>query len=146
MFHVQQMLETKQDEIERLAERATMRDDGLTCSNNMLESDTKSFLKFFNDIKEKTQKATKELDDTRRQKNERNNELRRINEEIQVFASNIMKNIESLEVYNNYKVFLDRLGQNVQLSQEEREIEERQLKAKKEKQEAEDRRKRSKAE
>ena len=48
----------------------------------MLESDTKSFLKFFNDIKEKTQKATKELDDTRRQKNERNNELRRINEEI----------------------------------------------------------------
>mgnify|MGYP001151357063 CR=1 FL=1 len=36
-----------------------------------------------------------------------------------------MKNIESLEVYNNYKVFLDRLGQNVQLSQEEREIEER---------------------
>lgn len=123
-----------------------MRDDGLTCSNNMLESDTKSFLKFFNDIKEKTQKATKELDDTRRQKNERNNELRRINEEIQVFASNIMKNIESLEVYNNYKVFLDRLGQNVQLSQEEREIEERQLKAKKEKQEAEDRRKRSKAE
>lgn len=66
MFHVQQMLETKQEEIERLADRAEMRADGITCSENMLVSDTKAFLKFFNDIKEKTQKASKELDDTRR--------------------------------------------------------------------------------
>jgi len=55
MFLVQQMLETKQEEIERLAEFATMREDGLTCSENMLETDTKSFLKFFNEIKMKTQ-------------------------------------------------------------------------------------------
>lgn len=54
MFLVQQMLETKQEEIERLAEHATMREDGLTCSENMLETDTKAFLKFFNEIKEKT--------------------------------------------------------------------------------------------
>ena len=66
MFHVQQMLETKQEEIERLADRAEMRQDGLTCSQNMLETDTKAFLKFFNDIKEKTQKASKDLDETRR--------------------------------------------------------------------------------
>ena len=57
MFLVQQMLETKQEEIERLAEHATMREDGLTCSENMLETDTKAFLKFFNEIKEETQKA-----------------------------------------------------------------------------------------
>jgi hypothetical protein len=54
MFLVQQMLETKRDEIERLTEHATMREDGLTCSETMLETDTKSFLKFFNEIKEKT--------------------------------------------------------------------------------------------
>ena len=70
------MLETKQEEIERLAEHATMREDGLTCSENMLESDTKAFLKFFNDIKEKTQDASKLLDKTRRQKNDKTNELR----------------------------------------------------------------------
>ena len=51
------MLETKRTEIERLTEHATMREDGLTCSETMLETDTKSFLKFFNEIKVKTQEA-----------------------------------------------------------------------------------------
>ena len=54
MFLVQQMLETKQEEIERLAEHATMREDGLLCSETMLETDTKAFLAFFNQIKEST--------------------------------------------------------------------------------------------
>ena len=82
MFHVEQMLKTKQEEIERLAERATMREDGLNCSENMLQTDTKAFLKFFNDIKDKTQKASKDLDETRRNKNTLSNNLRSINEEI----------------------------------------------------------------
>ena len=49
---VQQMLETKQAEIERLAEHATMQEDGLTCSENMLETDTHLFINFFNRIKQ----------------------------------------------------------------------------------------------
>ena len=76
------MLETKRDEIERLNEHASLREDGLLCSENMLESDTKSFLKFFNEIKEKTQAASKTLDDIRRKKNEKTNELRKISENI----------------------------------------------------------------
>lgn len=44
MFLVQQMLETKRDEIERLNEHASLREDGLICSENMLETDTKAFL------------------------------------------------------------------------------------------------------
>lgn len=82
MFLVQQMLETKRDEIERLTEHATMREDGLTCSENMLETDTKAFLKFFNEIKKKTSDASKELDGVRKLKNEKNNELRNMNEGI----------------------------------------------------------------
>jgi len=46
------MLETKNNEIKRLEEHAQLREDGLHCSEHMLESDTKSFLKFFNEIKE----------------------------------------------------------------------------------------------
>jgi hypothetical protein len=60
------MLETKKEEIERLNEHATLREDGLVCSENMLETDTKSFLKFFNKIKEETQDASKKLDEKRR--------------------------------------------------------------------------------
>lgn len=62
MLLVQEMLETKQNEIVRLTEHAKMRQDGLKCSEAMLESDTKAFLKFFNDIKDKTQKASETLD------------------------------------------------------------------------------------
>lgn len=54
MFLVQQMLETKNNEIKRLEEHAKLREDGLHCSEHMLETDTKSFLKFFNEIKEQT--------------------------------------------------------------------------------------------
>ena len=82
MFLVQQMLETKRDEIERLTEHATMREDGLTCSENMLETDTKAFLKFFNEIKKKTQDASKDLDSVRKMKNEKTNDLRKVTEDI----------------------------------------------------------------
>ena len=112
MFLVQQMLETKRDEIERLTEHATMREDGLTCSETMLETDTKAFLKFFNEIKDKTQKASKDLDQTRKVKNEKTSELRQITDSIQILVSNISKNIESLEQYNIYKKFLDGLASN----------------------------------
>jgi len=43
-----------------------MHEDGLTCSENMLETDTKAFLVFFNELKDKTQEAQKELDKRRR--------------------------------------------------------------------------------
>lgn len=111
MFLVQQMLATKNEEIGRLSEHALMREDGLACSESMLETDTKAFLKFFNEIKEKTQDASKQLDQTRRTRNEKTAELRNINDEIQILVSNISKNIESLEIYNNFKVFLDQLSE-----------------------------------
>ena len=97
MFLVQQMLETKRDEIERLTEHAALREDGLSCSEQMLETDTKAFLKFFNEIKEKTSDASKNLEKKRKEKNEKNNELRKISDAIQVLVSNISKNLESLE-------------------------------------------------
>ena len=134
MFLVQQMLETKQEEIERLAEHATMREDGLTCSENMLETDTKAFLKFFNDIRDKTTAAQNQLDQTRRKKNEKTNELRRTTESISVVVSNITKHIEMLDVYNKYKVFLDSLP-NLNISKEEKEQIEQDERRKKEQRE-----------
>lgn len=59
-----------------------MREDGLTCSETMLETDTKAFLMFFNQIKETTQQAQKKLDETRKTKNDKAAELRACNDEI----------------------------------------------------------------
>lgn len=109
-----------------------MREDGLTCSENMLETDTKAFLKFFNTIKQETQEASTELDDQRRNKNEKTGELRSISEQIQILVSQISKNIESLTVYNDFKKFLDSLPSG---SKDEKEEFERMQSIKKERQE-----------
>jgi len=101
-----------------------MHEDGLTCSENMLETDTKAFLVFFNELKDKTQEAQKELDKRRRQKNEKTNEQRAIIEEIAILVSNITKNVESLDVFNGFKQLLDGLP-SVHASKEEREEMER---------------------
>jgi chromosome segregation ATPase len=104
------MLETKNNEIKRLEESAKLRKDGLTCSEAMLETDTKSFLKFFNEIKENTQDASKRLDVKRREKNDKNNKLREINDKIQGLVSTINKNVEILQQQYTYKQFLDSLA------------------------------------
>ena len=48
-----------------------MQEDGLRCSEAMLEEDTKQFLAFFNQIKSETQIATEALDIVRKEKAER---------------------------------------------------------------------------
>ena len=75
----------------------------------MLETDTKAFLKFFNEIKDKTQKASKTLDEERKRKNDLTNRLRQVQEDIHLLQSNVSKNIESLEQYNTYREFLNSL-------------------------------------
>ena len=51
MFRVQQMLEYKDKEIERLQNYNISKEQALDCSAQMLEADTKIFLEFFNNIK-----------------------------------------------------------------------------------------------
>ena len=72
MALVRDMLENKQNEILRLAEIASMKEDGLTCSETMLEEDTKQFLAFFNQIKADAASATTELEMVRKERQDRN--------------------------------------------------------------------------
>ena len=68
MFLVQMMLETKDKEIERLADHNELRQTGLHCSELMLETDTSSFLEFFAKIQLETKKAGRDLDDKKKDK------------------------------------------------------------------------------
>lgn len=54
MALVRQMLDTKEDEIQRLVDHTNARKEGLACSEKMLAQDTTSFIQFFNSIKEET--------------------------------------------------------------------------------------------
>lgn len=62
---------------------------------------------FFNDIKEKTQAASRELEDLKKKKNSKQVEFRQINDEYAILVSSINKNIESLSIFYDYKLFLD---------------------------------------
>ena len=110
MFLVQQMLETKQREIQRLEDHAHMREDGLKASEDMLAADTQGFIEFFNKIKEDTQKATKEYEDAKGKKGKMTGELRKIIEEQNSYISRINKSLELLRIYHDYKLFLDSLA------------------------------------
>ncbi len=128
MFLVSQMLETKQEEIQRLELHAYMREDGLNCSEKMLSQDTNSFIQFFNKIKEETTEAQKRLDELKKQKNQKTAEFRQISDEYNILVSSINKNIESLQIFYNYKLFLDQLAPKEIQDRMERKKQERQRK------------------
>jgi hypothetical protein len=72
------MLDTKQREIEKLEEYAFMRDDGLNCSEKMLDQDTRAFIEFFKENKERSTKAMKDAELKTKLKQERTQELKNI--------------------------------------------------------------------
>ena len=80
MFLVQMMLETKDREIERLANVNEMRQIGLLCSEEMLEADTRSFLQFFSKIKQGTTKANQDLEEFKKRRNDATVTLRGFND------------------------------------------------------------------
>ena len=96
MFLVQMMLETKDREIERLANVNEMRQIGLLCSEEMLEADTRSFLQFFSKIKQETTKANQELEEYKKQRNDATVTLRGYNDRCSAIQSQINKDLETL--------------------------------------------------
>ena len=75
----------------------------------MLEKDTQNFLKFFADIKKETTAATSQLENFKKERNEKTMILRGINDQCAALQSKINKKIEILITYNIYKDFLDDL-------------------------------------
>lgn len=78
MALVEMMLQTKDKEIERLADHNELRQTGLHCSELMLETDTSSFLEFFAKIQDETKEAGKDLDKMKKDKSALQDELRRL--------------------------------------------------------------------
>ena len=117
--HKQMLLEKKDKEIDRLANFNEMRQVGLVCSEEMLETDTQSFLEFFAKIKNETSKATAQLEAAKKERNEKTQTLRQINDQCAALQSKINKRLEQLSTYNGYKNFLDDLRPKEVKDQEE---------------------------
>jgi len=75
----------------------------------MLQEDTRSFIEFFKEIKDATQKAQTELEKLKKERSDKTMRLRVINDECSAINSKMSKNLETLLLLQSYKEFLDRL-------------------------------------
>lgn len=109
MFLVEMMLRIKNSKIEELMTTNEMKQIGLICSEQMLQEDTRSFLEFFADIKDQTAKASAELEKLKKDRNDKALRLRQIQDECSAIQSKINKDLETLGIQFDYKLFLDNL-------------------------------------
>lgn len=106
IFLIAQMLSIKQDEIQKLEDFQTLRSEGLKFYQNNLNTDIKDFVDYFKDNREKARKARLFHDTKLHEKQNKEAELKRLQNELQDYDTKISKNEERLLEYNKYKNFL----------------------------------------
>ncbi|KAG5179125.1 flagellar associated protein, partial [Tribonema minus] len=109
MFLVQMSLDTKREEIRKLEEKATMKEEALKKSEQMLEEDALRFDTFLKENDKKAHEAIKRAERETKLKNDKVQEIKKLNQQIQMVQSDMSKHREALEDCMRYKEFLDML-------------------------------------
>lgn len=109
MFLVQMSLDTKREEIRKLEAKAQLKEEALKKSELMLEEDAIRFDKFLKENDKKAHEAIKLAENETRVKTEKVQEIKRLNQQIQLVQSDMSKLKEQLEDCLKYKKFLDEL-------------------------------------
>jgi len=110
MFLVQMSLDTKREEIRKLEEKASMREDALKKSEQMLEEDAIRFDTFLKENDKKAHDAIKQAERETKLKQDKVSEIKRLNQSIQSIQSDISKHKEALDDCLRFKEFLDALS------------------------------------
>mmetsp|Transcript_9230 Transcript_9230/g.19522 ORF Transcript_9230/g.19522 Transcript_9230/m.19522 type:complete len:542 (-) Transcript_9230:246-1871(-) len=109
MFLVQMSLDTKREEIRKLEEKAQMKEEALKKSEQMLEEDAIRFDTFLKENDKKAHEAIKKAEKETKLKQDKVQEIKKLNQAIQVVQSDMSKHKEALEDCLKYKQFLDSL-------------------------------------
>lgn len=109
MFLIQMSLDTKRQEIQKLEEKAQMKEDALKKSEMMLEEDAMRFDAFLKENDRKAHDALKRADMETKEKQEKVIEIKKLNQEINKVDSEMSKYEEQLNACLKYKKFLDNL-------------------------------------
>ncbi|KAJ8598195.1 hypothetical protein CTAYLR_005519 [Chrysophaeum taylorii] len=109
MFLVQMSLDTKREEISKLEEKARTKEEALKKSEQMLEEDAIRFDTFLKENDKKAHEAIKRAEKETRLKTDKVQEIKRLNQQIQMVSSDMSKHKEALEDCLKYKDFLDGL-------------------------------------
>ena len=109
IFLVQMSLDTKRAEIRKLEERALQREEALRKSEQMLDEDAQRFDDFLKENDERVQEAIKRAEVEAKAKQDRVNDIKRLNGQIAAIRSELGKYEEQLEDCQKYREFLDQL-------------------------------------
>ena len=109
MFLIQMSLDTKRAEIQKLEEKAQMKEDALKKSELMLEEDAMRFDAFLKENDRKAHDALKRADLETKEKQEKVLEIKKLNAEISKVENEMSKYEEQLLACMKYKDFLDSL-------------------------------------
>ena len=107
IFLVQMSLDVKRAEIRKLKTRALRREEALTRSEQMLEEDAARFEGFLKENDLKVQEAIRAGEAETKQKNDRVQEIKRINAQMTVIKTELSKTRDRLDDCRRYKTFLD---------------------------------------
>ena len=119
IFLVQMSLDTKRAEIRKLEERALQREEALRRSESMLEEDKLRFEEFLRENDEKVKEAITKAEIETKAKQDKVNEIKRLNAAIATLRSELNKYEEQLEDCRKYKQFLDYLTPSEWFEQQE---------------------------
>lgn len=109
MFLIQMSLDTKRQEIQKLEEKAQMKEDALRKSEMMLEEDAMRFDAFLKENDRKAHDALKRADQETKEKQEKVIEIKKLNQDISKVDNEMSKYEEQLNACLKYKKFLDEL-------------------------------------
>jgi hypothetical protein len=109
MFLVQMSLDTKRAEIRKLEEQAQQREEALRKSEAMLEQDATRFESFLKMNDQNAVEAIRNAEQETKAKQDKVQEIKKLNAQIAAVKSEMAKYEESLEECQAYKKFLDEL-------------------------------------
>ncbi|GBG24256.1 Cilia- and flagella-associated protein 100 [Hondaea fermentalgiana] len=109
MFLVQMSLDTKREEIRKLEEKAQLKEEALRKSELMLEEDAIRFDTFLKENDKKAHEAIKRAETETKLKQDKVQEIKKLNHQIQAVQSEMSKLKEQLDDCLKYKAFLDEL-------------------------------------
>lgn len=124
MFLVQMALDTKREEIRKLEEKALLKEEALRKSELMLEEDAIRFDTFLKENDKKAHEAIKEAEAKSKIKQEKNAELKKLQQQSQIMSTDIQKLKEQVEDCETYKNFLDELTPTDYIEQQKEKIRE----------------------
>jgi AraC-like DNA-binding protein len=109
LFLLQMSLNIKREEIEKLDEKTRLKEETLRKSEKILEEDALRFDVFLKENDKKAQEAWREAEKETKKKMEKIQDIKKLNQQLQIVQSTINKYKDNLEECLQYKAFLDQL-------------------------------------